>query len=178
MNKTERDLPNVEKVINYQIRNVGRKSPLTYEEMFQLGYIGYLTAQKNYKADFGQMTMEYATYFIRAEILNAIKKEKLRRTREVKILYKAPDAFDDYLDTFIEEYPQPDTSSDVNLDRLPEVLEALEGLTDIERDIIESTHLNHDIKELKYIADKYNKDIRTVYYIKSNAVKKLKAMLR
>ncbi len=177
-----KDLYNIKNVINYQINSVGRKSPLDHEEMYQLGYLGYLKAQKNFKVEYGKMTLNYAVPYIRDEILTSIKKAKKIRSVETRDCVRLSDASQkartytntDEATSFIENYAQPDTSHPVDLDTLETVKKAMKYLNPIEIDIIENVYLNKDTKKLKDIADKHGITISTLYSLKARCLKKLR----
>ncbi len=168
-----KDLYNIKDVIDYQIGRVGRNSPLSYQDMYQLGYLGYLIAQKNYKAEFGSMTLKYASMYIRAEILTAIKKE--RRYNHTHLI---PRDSDDEDPNALENVPQPDTSHPVDVDKLQDIRIAMNVLDPLERELIEGMYFDTEIVRPVDLAAKHGKSPESMHYIRRKAMKKIKQRLK
>lgn len=162
-----KDLYNIRSVISYQIHRLGRQTQIPYEDLFQLGYLGYLRAQKNFKEQYGKMSLNYATQYIRDEILTAIKKERRHRSTHV--------GFGENNET--ENYEGADTTAAIDAAVVANIVDALEILEPLERRIIEASYLDSATKKLKEIGAKYDLSPQAVHQIKTKALKKLRHRL-
>lgn len=163
---------NIKDVIDYQIWKVLGYTNLSYAELYQIGYLGYLKAQENYNAEYGQMTLLYACRYIRHELMAEIKK-----TYKYDKLKSNPKTNEEYLD-FIENRPD---DMPVNFTHQPfmKKLKALVArLPEKEADIIYETYLAKKPKKLKDLSDKYGVSQQRIHQIKSSAIEKLREWIK
>ncbi len=163
------DLYNIDKVINYQISRVGRKAPIDREDLYQIGYLGYLKAKKNFKIEFGGMTLNYAVPYIRDELLTAIKKEKRHRQHHLNMSSSTED-----VDNYIENYPQPNVGQDLDLDKIESIKQAIKSLPETERYILTCMYFDRQVMQPKDIAELRGIERKTLYSVKSKAMNKIR----
>jgi RNA polymerase sigma factor (sigma-70 family) len=170
----DNEVDNIKDVIEYQIFSLGTNSVLPFQEMYNIGYLGYLKAQKNYDARHGKMTLKYASMYIRAEILGAIKKEQRYRRDHIN---------DELL---VDLEPGNLKEEPVDMEKIALIKKALTVLNYTERYVLENKYfilkgdgLEYTTEGLSYkvLAEKTNLTESQLHAINYRALEKLRRVL-
>ena len=94
---------NVEKVINYILHTCYRYTPLDHAELYNIGYLGYLKAEKNFNPEYGTLSVSYATFYIKAEINMALKAYNKQTNSLVLFENKAEEEDSSAIDQMVNE---------------------------------------------------------------------------
>lgn len=183
---------NINDIINYNVHSF-RGSNIDNEELFQIGYLGYLQARKNYDPSMGKMTLLYASKYIRGAIYHAVMKEKGISSTKVILIddlqgeYKDVDT-DYYLTNSATKFKMAKALSSVdqekdltykkklqrNIDKIRAVLHLL---PEEEADILYEYYLSPKNKSLLEMARKKGVTKQRIHQIKAKALEMLKDLL-
>lgn len=166
------ELYNVEDVIQYQVNRILKstakfiKNTVEYSELKQIAYLGYLKARRNYKAEYGQMSLDYASKYIRQELVVYMKKE-----------YKYIINHSDLEATFCEyEYNVPDEREE-NITASPEISllqSKLCRLPEVQREVIQAFYFDEKPKRLVDLAKEKGVTKQRIHQIKEKGLKNLR----
>lgn len=160
------EIENVDKVIRYNVRKILKNysyTTLSRGDLYQLGYIGYMKAQKNYNPEYGKMTLKYATDFIWQEMLYNVIKTIKYESRMVN------GPTEDLVD-----------KSELNVtddERLVKIAQILKELPERQADIVRSFYMSGKTLRLKDIAAKYGVSKQCIFQIKKRALETIKEKL-
>lgn len=160
------EIHSVKKVIDYHIYTLAKNSHVEYEELFQIGYEGYLKARKNYNPEYGQMTLKYASKYIRHEILNALKRE-----------WSFGASHHAEKEEICEEEYYEGTSNPTDDKRIATIEECLKKLPKQHRDIIKRYYLDSNPKRLKDLAEKWGISKQRIHQIKEQGLEMIREMM-
>lgn len=152
------ELQTPERVIDYIVSKYYFNTPLEREELFQIGYLGYLKARQNFDPEYGQMTLKYATFYIRQEINKSLIKEN----KEI--------VHGEYFDDSTGEPDKIDISFG-----LADTLLAV--LTPKERLVVEQTVMSEDEKSMAQLGKELGVSRERIRQIKARALGKMKIAL-
>ncbi len=166
MNETT-DLYNIEKVISYQIFRLNATSLMDYDEAYQIGYLAYLKAKKNWnKSAHDTLTLAYVTPYIYGDLLLELK--RIMKVRSINQYYEN----DDYgVDS---DHTLWDTYNATTDDRIPKLQSLLYKLSAKERFIVEEFYFSDKPPTLRELAQKYGVTKQRVHEIKAKALEFLK----
>lgn len=152
---------NIDRVIKYIIYTHYYKTKIPHEELFQIGYLGYLKALQN--VDGRGMSIKYASWYIRQEINIELKKANR------------------YVNTCEDDihrlYLIDNKSVFVYDDSMEKIKESLHILTVPERFIIHQKYFNDVEPKLTEIADSLGISKQAVHISHNRSIKKLQEVL-
>jgi RNA polymerase sigma factor (sigma-70 family) len=152
---------NIDEIIKYHVRRIPRYVKLGPDDLFQAGYVGYLKAVKNYNAEYGDMTLMYAERYIRAEIIDTLRKQYKYESQHIG-------------DEGIDERPEIGHNK---LERILKVRKSLTILNDREREIIRNSYLSDDPQTLQQLATVYGISLQRIAQIRERGIEKLREYL-
>lgn len=159
------EIYDVERVIDYQISKVAYHSKISRDELKQIGYLGYLKAKKNYNPSFGQMSLTYATIYIRDELITAQQKENTYYSTKLELI-----------EGVIPMDESTENASDSEI--IKACQELLPKLDPIEQEIVYNYYLAEETERLVDIARKKCVSKQRIHQIKAKAIGKLQDYLR
>ncbi len=141
-----KDLYKIKNVLDYQIHKVLKRSPFSYDELYQVAYLGYLNAKKNCDPKVKTMPLQYASKYIRKELLNYLYSE-------YDYINKKNNAPKDMDQTTFLENNAPEVVENPTLDpRLDQLIELLPTLSDKLAYVVSQFYLVTEPKQLKDLA--------------------------
>lgn len=72
------ELYNIKDVLDFQIFSLVKdikNSPFSYDELYQIAYLGYMKARQNFNPKYGRMSLSYAGKYIQRELLLNLRGE-------------------------------------------------------------------------------------------------------
>lgn len=183
---------NINDIINYNVYSF-RGSQLEQDELFQIGYLGYLQAKKNYDPSMGKMTLLYASKYIRGAIYHAVMKERLISSTKVTMIddlqgeYKDIDT-DYYLNNSATKFKVAKALSCIDQEKdlrrkeklqrnIDKVRAVLHLLPEEEADILYEYYLSPKNKSLLEMARKKGVTKQRIHQIKAKGLDLLKDIL-
>lgn len=160
----QNELTNIEDIINYHIFKYAKYSTHSYEELYQIAYLGYLKAQDNYQDDYGPMTLAYASTYIAADLLAETISEWQYQERHVEL----------------KEYHYNISAKSVRIEEeflINKIMKILPKLSDVEQDIIMHHYLSQQPITLNELADKYGVSRQWIGKLKNVALENMKSLL-
>ena len=161
-----KEVYNIKNVIDYQIHRVARTAPLDYNELYQIGYLGYLKAQKNFNPEFGDMTLNYASIYIKQELIDTLRKEYNYRNKEM--------GSETPLEEVVEYEEEKNPTDDA---RIGKIVALMEKLPKQHRAIIKEFYLAKKPKRLKDLAAKWGVTKQRIHQIKEQGLEMIRQML-
>jgi len=158
-------LPDPDRMIKYIVNTKYLNITRDREDLVQAGWVGYLRATQLHKAEYGNMSMRYASFWVQAEINAMLKKTK----RSWGIEYDEDRGVSN--DTGTEDKAQDIEMSD-------NILVALDKLTPEERDIVTNIYLINNPMGYKEIGELYGVSKQRICQIKDKALVKLRRSLK
>jgi len=178
----DNELYDVKSVIDWQIYQAtkGNKTPIPYDELYQIGYMGYLKAQKNYDPTFGKMTLNYASIYIYQEIISALKKEYkyINNTAkpEINLGGNKEDQIKDST-AWLENQPDPNPQpKDIKID-IEKIQKVLPKLSLKDQEYIEMFYLSSNPKRLVDVAKERGVSKQRIHQIKERSLKNLRKLI-
>ena len=158
-------LPNPDNVIRYIINTKYSRALLPHDELFQIGYIGYLKALKNYKEEYGDITIRYCEWYIRNELNTELKKA------HKELHYN------------VDNVPEEGTDEHAEIDKISKemevvsIIQCLGILEPLERDIVTSLYLSNKHTTLAQLGRDHNLSRQRIHQIKETAIAKIREVL-
>jgi RNA polymerase sigma factor (sigma-70 family) len=172
------ELYNIKDVLDYQIFTTSRYSPLTYQELYQLAYMGYLKAQKNFNPEYGKMSLVYASKYIKQELIAANRRE-YKYSNKMVHMTNPQDQEEGYSDNFIEE--QPDNIEEKqNITASPlvgKIADLLDLLHPKQAEILHDYYLADKPKRLVDIAKEKGVSKQRIHQLKQKGLDRIKELL-
>jgi RNA polymerase sigma factor (sigma-70 family) len=164
----DKPLYNIEGIIKYHVNSVIRFSPLSRTELFQIGYIGYLTATRKHDPEVGNMTLDYVGGYIKAAMMKAIKSEYKESYNTLQVEDK------EVLENNTAEIEQNPTA----VSQIQKIKSVLPFLPEIERKIVYDTYLATKTKILKELSAELNISKQRIHQIKTRAINKIRILIQ
>ena len=157
-----------DKVIRFIINKYYSRSIIGKKELFQIGYIGYLTAVKRYDPKFGNMSLKYASFFIRKEISKELKRQ-YRESNHYE--------YDERAHGSSEDGSLMENRIDLKV-AMEDVSEAMKVLSETERQVVERYYLSPRHTTLQAIADERGVSKPTIKETIDRAIEKLQGEMK
>lgn len=179
----DNELYNIKNVLDYQIFITIKYTTLSYKELYQVAYLGYLKAQKNYNPIYGKMSLKYATKYIRQELVKTLKHEYKHRDL-------AP-GYDVQSDASQGEFMETNRTPNITVNYAAETIEnpttnpilktiemLLPKLSKVKQSIVYCTYFSEKPKTLQQLASQLKVSPQRVHQIKQEALSEIKDLLR
>lgn len=163
-NLKSNELHSIKDVLDYQIFSVAKKSPLEYKELYQIAYLGYLKAQKNFNEDYGKISLKYASRYIRQELIAALRKE-----------YKVMNHTD--AGSEVEGCPDDNEENPTSNPIFKHVKEAIKLLPKEQAEIVTAFYLDYNPKRLVDLAREKGVSKQRIHQLKQKGLNRIKELL-
>lgn len=167
------ELNNIKDVIDFQVFKYGRGSGMTYKELFQIGYLGYLKALDKMDPARG-ISLTYAAKYIRQELAIAIKKEQKELTNRG---YLATPTWAPESDPLLQ-VPDKNVKNPTDTDALKKIEALLPRLKRDEAHIIREYYFAEKPKRLRDLAEEMGVKKQRIHEIKEVAIQKLRELCK
>ena len=169
-------LYNIHDTIMYLLHSRYYTFGYLHDDMYNAAYLGYLKAQKNYNPEFGDMSLEYVSQYMRAEIQQLIQKE----LKHPNTSNSESPTQDPYLTgEDIEEEDQANIDEAIwVLENIKRVRKQIKKLPEREKDIITSRWLIKETATLDDLSKKYNISKERVRQLEAQAMKRIWKQLK